>query len=49
MSLCQHFQSSVQELAAKFAVQLGRKTYVTPTSYLELIKAFKGLLQTKRE
>ncbi len=28
---------------------LGRKNYVTPTSYLELILTFKSLLSKKRE
>ena len=29
--------------------ELGRYNYVTPTSYLELIKAFKALLQKKQD
>jgi dynein heavy chain len=49
VSICQSFQSSVGTLAEKFMEKDGRKVYVTPTSYLELIKAFKGLLQTKRD
>ena len=28
---------------------MGRKNYVTPTSYLELITAFKGLITSKQE
>ena len=28
---------------------LGRKTYVTPTSYLELINAFKTLINKKQD
>jgi dynein heavy chain len=29
--------------------EFGRHNYVTPTSYLELIKAFKSLLQKKQD
>eukprot|EP00040_Diaphanoeca_grandis_P037927 m.251570 g.251570 ORF g.251570 m.251570 type:complete len:3992 (+) comp33898_c0_seq1:283-12258(+) len=49
VSLCQQFQSSVQSLALKFRATEGRTVYVTPTSYLELIKSFKDLLQAKRD
>ena len=34
--------------SSRFAEQLGRHNYVTPTSYLELISSFKGLLGSKR-
>ena len=47
--LCQFFQSSVADLALKFRINLARITYVTPTSYLELFKSFKALLQKKRD
>jgi len=47
--LCQFFQSSCANLALKFRTNLARITYVTPTSYLELFKAFKQLLQKKRD
>jgi hypothetical protein len=49
VTLCQFFQSSMQEIADRFMNELARKVYVTPTSFLELIKAFKGLLQDKRD
>ncbi len=38
----------VRDLAKSFLRELGRHTYVTPTSYLELIQTFKDLLQTRR-
>lgn len=44
-----YFQSSMQDTADRFMRELARKVYVTPTSFLELIKAFKGLLQDKRD
>ena len=49
VSICQQFQSSVGELGIRFAENEDRHVYVTPTSCLELIKAFKDLLQTKRD
>lgn len=33
----------------RFLRELGRHNYVTPTSYLELINAFKNLLQQKQD
>lgn len=33
----------------RFLDELGRHNYVTPTSYLELIYAFKSLMKTKQE
>lgn len=33
----------------RFYTQLGRKNYVTPTSYLELITSFKTLITQKQE
>lgn len=32
----------------RFYVKLGRKTYVTPTSYLQLISGFKNLISNKQ-
>jgi len=34
--------------ACRYYESLGRRTYITPTSYLELIKTFKRLLEKKR-
>lgn len=38
----------VQAASGQFLSELGRHNYVTPTSYLELLAAFKGLLATQR-
>ncbi|KUF90356.1 Dynein heavy chain 7 [Phytophthora nicotianae] len=46
---CQYFHVSVMELSDKFLKNLRRQNYVTPTSYLELIVAFKGFLARRRE
>ncbi|KAL5267409.1 hypothetical protein ACHWQZ_G004450 [Mnemiopsis leidyi] len=47
--MCQYFQTSVFEYSEKFYEELHRNNYVTPTSYLELILTFKGLLGVKRD
>jgi dynein heavy chain len=39
-----HFHDSTSTWAADFFEKLGRKYYVTPTSYLEMIVTFKQLL-----
>jgi dynein heavy chain len=49
VALCQHFQSSVLELSVSYVTNVNRRVYVTPTSYLELFKAFKLLLEKKRK
>ncbi|XP_041110137.1 dynein heavy chain 3, axonemal-like isoform X2 [Polyodon spathula] len=46
--MCKHFHQSVVTLSQRFFESLQRRTYVTPTSYLELIKTFKSLLESKR-
>ncbi|KAG3198934.1 Dynein heavy chain 7, axonemal [Phytophthora cactorum] len=46
---CQYFHVSVMELSDKFLKNLRRQNYVTPTSYLELIVAFKSFLARRRE
>ncbi|EDQ84751.1 uncharacterized protein MONBRDRAFT_39136 [Monosiga brevicollis MX1] len=48
VSMCKHFHESVRALSASFYDELRRYNYVTPTSYLELIQTFKGLLDMKR-
>lgn len=48
VGLCQAFHRHTHATAAAFAAEAGRRTYVTPTSYLELIAAFTTLLATKR-
>lgn len=39
---------SVEELAVQFKAELGRATYVTPTSFLELLAAYAKILKEKR-
>eukprot|EP00062_Callorhinchus_milii_P022724 gi/632980863/ref/XP_007907272.1/ PREDICTED: dynein heavy chain 3, axonemal-like [Callorhinchus milii] len=46
--MCKHFHQSVVALSERFYESLQRITYITPTSYLELIKIFKNLLERKR-
>ena len=48
VEMCQHFHESTIDLSDKFRQNLGRYNYVTPTSYLELVKSFKALIRTKR-
>ncbi|XP_053376707.1 dynein axonemal heavy chain 3-like [Mercenaria mercenaria] len=46
--MCKHFHESVRALSERFYNTMRRRNYVTPTSYLELIKTFKNLLNKKR-
>ncbi|XP_059151038.1 dynein axonemal heavy chain 3-like [Physella acuta] len=46
--MCKHFHESVRALSQKYYDVMRRVNYVTPTSYLELIKTFKTLLGKKR-
>lgn len=46
--LCKDIHIGSQELSNKLFNTLRRHTYVTPTSYLELIKTYKRLLTMKR-
>ncbi|CAM9445138.1 unnamed protein product [Ectocarpus fasciculatus] len=48
VNLCQRFDMDVRSLSAEFLSKLKRINYVTPTSYLELIVAFKTNLDLKR-
>ena len=43
-----YFQESVAALSVAYLEEAKRNNYVTPTSYLELLGAFRGLLDTKR-
>ncbi|KAA3680725.1 dynein heavy chain, axonemal, partial [Paragonimus westermani] len=49
VQLFKYFHTSITPLAEKFLQRLGRKTYVTPTSYLELIDSFQRLLTKKQD
>ena len=48
VELCQQFHIDVVTLSSEFHSNLKRINYVTPTSYLELILAFKQNLDKKR-
>jgi dynein heavy chain len=47
--MCQYFHKSVETLSRKFHNILKRHNYVTPTSYLELLKTFRSLLKVKQD
>ncbi|KAG6455707.1 hypothetical protein O3G_MSEX009350 [Manduca sexta] len=47
VEMCQLFHTSVVRLSDRFYADQKRKVYVTPTSYLELIKAFQSLYAMK--
>ena len=46
---CVDMQERVTNMSAAFLNELRRNYYVTPTSYLELIKTFKSLIGKKRD
>jgi dynein heavy chain len=48
VAICVDMQTRVTELAVKYLAEQKRHYYVTPTSYLVLIQAFKELLDDKR-
>jgi len=48
VEICKYFHVSSSTLCEKFYMKLGRKTYVTPTSYLQLISGFKNLISNKQ-
>lgn len=43
-----YFHKSVEQLSKKFVDELRRRNYVTPTSYLELLKMIKSLYHKNR-
>ncbi|XP_037628190.1 dynein heavy chain 12, axonemal [Sebastes umbrosus] len=47
--ICKTFHTSAKQLSQRFLSELGRHNYVTSTSYLELIAAFRLLLTQKRD
>ena len=49
VEMCQEFHSDTQIWSKKMQQELKRHYYVTPTSYLELIKSYKSLLNEKRK
>ena len=48
IKICVDMQERVSQLTLRYYQELKRYYYVTPTSYLVLIKTFQGLLGTKR-
>eukprot|EP00941_MAST-03F_sp_MAST-3F-sp1_P004511 g4511.t1 len=48
VKLCQHFHDYTFKLSKRYLATRGRHNYVTPTSYLELIKAYKISLAQKQ-
>ena len=42
--VCQHFHESARMLSSRYADEMRRYNYVTPTSYLELLSQFKRSL-----
>ena len=49
IKICVDMQERVSQLTQRYYQELKRYYYVTPTSYLVLIKTFQGLLGTKRK
>lgn len=49
VSICVDMQERVSQLTERYYQELKRYYYVTPTSYLVLIKTFENLLGTKRK
>lgn len=48
MKVCVDMQERVRQLTDRYKTELRRYYYVTPTSYLILIKTFTSLLDTNR-
>jgi dynein heavy chain len=48
VNVCVQMQSLVTEMSYRYKAEMGRFYYVTPTSYLELISTFRGLLNSQR-
>ncbi|XP_062864847.1 dynein axonemal heavy chain 6 isoform X2 [Trichomycterus rosablanca] len=47
--MCVEIHMSVTDMAERFYSELRRRYYTTPTSYLELINLYLGMLGTKRQ
>lgn len=47
--VCQHFHESARMLSQRYADEMRRFNYVTPTSYLELLSQFKRSLTEQQE
>ncbi|KAI9097032.1 dynein heavy chain and region D6 of dynein motor-domain-containing protein [Phlyctochytrium arcticum] len=49
VQICKHFHQSAITLSERYLAASSRHNYVTPTSYLELLNAYKNLLTARRE
>jgi dynein heavy chain, axonemal len=47
-TLCQQIHKQVAATSVEYLAEAGRRTYVTPTSYLELLSTFQALFACKR-
>lgn len=47
VEMCKKFHVTVEEVSEDFYREQKRQTYITPTSYLELIQTFKSLYALK--
>ncbi|XXQ31525.1 Dynein heavy chain AAA lid domain containing protein [Plasmodiophora brassicae] len=48
VDICVSMQQSVVDLSAEYKAALNRYNYVTPTSYLSLLKTFSNIFESKR-
>ena len=48
IDVCVAMQTTASQLCRDFAREQGRKNYVTPTSYLQLLRLFVAMLSSKR-
>lgn len=48
-AMCVEIHVSVTEMAERFYMELRRRYYTTPTSYLELINLYLSMLDNKRQ
>lgn len=48
-AMCVEIHVSVTEMAERFYLELRRRYYTTPTSYLELINLYLSMLGNKRQ
>ena len=47
--LCVEIHMSITEMAERFYLELKRRYYTTPTSYLELLTLYLSMLSDKRK
>ncbi len=49
VDICKYFHVSSADLSRRFYAKMGRQTYVTPTSYLQLIAGFMNIITMKQD